>query len=756
MASGKVFAISFAINAMLGAGFSSAMKQGAGGMEQLKVKAFELHNEQKRLEKAWRESQARANAYQAKMQSLYRQFSAGKIESGMFRSETARLSREMEQSCMSAKMYSDSMKRLQMEMGKTAQTAANLSKAQVAKDRFRGSVGNFAATTATVAGAASPFLGALETAAQFERSMSKVKAITKANDEEIKRLTQTARELGETTQFSASQASEAMSYLGMAGWKTNDIIAGMPGLLNLAAAGGTDLARTADIVSDALTAFGLEAGQAGHMADVFAVTITSTNTNVEMLGDTMKYAAPVAKAFGVSMEETSAIAGLMANSGIKASQAGTALRAGFLRLAGPPKMAATAMDRLGISLSDVSVAQKETAIGLEALGISMSDTNGPRKMSAILRELQAKTADLGKEEKLAALKMIFGSEAATGWLAVLDAGPEALDKLTTELEKSNGAAGEMAKIMTDNAIGAINRFTSASESAAISVGSQFLPLLAASADRLANEVAWLSKVAEKHKTLTQWTVILAGGIGGLVVAAAGIQVVAATVGLLSGAYAILHVWQTRAASSAIVMKTVQLASAAATGVMTAAQWALNAAMSANPIGLVIVAIGLLIAAGVALYHNWDTITEKCGEMYEYVSQKWESLKQILSSPIQAAVNYVRTGSVKSGTPEAIATNAAGGIYKQGAFLTTFAETSPEAAIPLNGTKRAVGLWQKAGDIMGLTSPQPAQTNISLSIPVTVNGAADSETAQTLQQRVKAAVEEAMQNIQQQRGRVSFA
>lgn len=671
MASGKVFAISFAINAMLGAGFSSAMKQGAGGMEQLKVKAFELHNEQKRLKKAWRESQERANAYQAKMQSLYRQFSAGKIESGMFRSETARLSREMEQSCMSAKMYTDSMKRLQMEMVKTAQTAANLSKAQAAKDRFSGSVGNFAATTATVAGAAAPFLGALETAAQFEQSMSKVKAITKANNEEIKRLTQTARELGETTQFSASQASEAMSYLGMAGWKTNDIIAGMPGLLNLAAAG-------------------------------------------------------------------------------------TALRAGFLRLAGPPKMAATAMDRLGISLSDVSVAQKEAAIGLEALGISMSDTNGPRKMSAILRELQAKTAELGREEKLAAMKMIFGSEAATGWLAVLDAGPETLDKLTSELEKSDGAAGEMAKIMTDNAIGAINRFTSAAESAAISVGSQFLPLLAASADRLANEAAWLSKVAKEHEMLTQWTVILAGGIGGLVVAAAGIQVVAATIGLLSGAYAILHVWQTRAASSAIVMKTVQLASAAATGVMTAAQWALNAAMSANPIGLVIVAIGLLIAAGVALYHNWDTITEKCGEMYEYVSQKWESLKQILSSPIQAAVNYVRIGSAKGGTPEAIATNAAGGIYKQGAFLTTFAETSPEAAIPLDGTKRAVGLWQKAGDIMGLTSPQPAQTNISLSIPVTVNGAADSETAQELQQRVKAAVEEAMQNIQQQRGRVSFA
>ena len=154
-------------------------------------------------------------------------------------------------------------------------------------------------------------------AMDFQAVMSKVQAITGASGVELEKLNNQARELGATTAWKASQAAEAMTYLGMAGWKTEQIIAGMPGLLDLASAGGLDLARAADIVSDNLTAFGLEAKDSAHMADVYAKVITTTNTNVEMLGETMKYAAPVAHAFGASMEETAAMAGIMANSGIK-------------------------------------------------------------------------------------------------------------------------------------------------------------------------------------------------------------------------------------------------------------------------------------------------------------------------------------------------------------------------------------------------------------------------------------------------------
>ena len=288
--------------------------------------------------------------------------------------------------------------------------------------KTKGSLEVFNSSFGAMTSIASPFVSATKTAAVFEAAMAKVGAISRANGTELELLTKKARELGETTQFTATQSAEAMSYLGMAGWDAKQIMAGMPGLLSLAAAGGTDLARTADIVSDNLTAFGLSAEKAGHMADVYATVITRTNTNVEMLGDTMKYAAPVAEAFGASMEETAALAGLMANSGIKASQAGTSLRAGFLRLAGPPKMAQKAMEQLGMSMNDITAEQKEAALAMASLGINMSDTSGPKKMSTILVELRNKTKDLGREEKLAAMKAIFGQEAATGWLAVLNSG----------------------------------------------------------------------------------------------------------------------------------------------------------------------------------------------------------------------------------------------------------------------------------------------------------------------------------------------
>lgn len=174
--------------------------------------------------------------------------------------------------------------------------------------KTKGSLEVFNSSFGAMTNIAAPFVSATKTAATFEAAMSKVGAICRANDSDLAALTKKARELGETTQYTATQSAEAMSYLGMAGWDTEKIIAGMPGLLSLAAAGGTDLARTADIVSDNLTAFGLAAEQSTHMADVYATVITNTNTNVEMLGDTMKYAAPVAHAFGASMEETAALA----------------------------------------------------------------------------------------------------------------------------------------------------------------------------------------------------------------------------------------------------------------------------------------------------------------------------------------------------------------------------------------------------------------------------------------------------------------
>jgi TP901 family phage tail tape measure protein len=603
---------------------------------------------------------------------------------------------------------------------------------------------------------AAPFVSATKTAATFEAAMSKVGAICRADDNDLAALTKKARELGETTQFTATQSAEAMSYLGMAGWDTKKIIAGMPGLLSLAAAGGTDLARTADIVSDNLTAFGLDAEQSTHMADVYATVITNTNTNVEMLGDTMKYAAPVAHAFGASMEETAALAGLMANSGIKASQAGTSLRAGFLRLAGPPKMASKAMEELGMSMNDITAEQKESAMALESLGIKLSDTNGPRKMSAILTELREKTAKLGQEEKLAAMKSIFGQEAATGWLAVLNSGDKTFDELVTKLEKSGGAADEIAKKMQNNAQGAMTRFNSAVESAQISIGQAFLPAMAAAAEAGATFFGWFAG----SETLTN----VAIGIGVVGVALTGF------VAAVSAGAAVVNAYKT----ASIACNAVSKAFKACTILSTAAQWAMNAAMYACPIGLFIAGVTAIIAVGYALYTNWDTIKQwfitlwdnpalaiqqfvngikdKFSDAFSWVQEKWQAISDFISKPIFGKVNITAQGS--SGSD--VAHNASGGIYGKGAFLTTFAESSGESAIPHTPNARNIGLLAETNRIMGNPLGGGGNVTATFAPNITIQGGGDEGKIRKVLELEMAKFKKMLQDLQNQQRRVSYA
>lgn len=615
---GRVFEIAFQINASMQGNFPSTMSRSARVMQMLGQQSRTLAAQQRQLDAAWNQSNAAIRNYQNQLAQLANQYQRGQISASQFQSSSQRITEQMNRTGMSAEEYRNHLQRLRAQMEQTRQAQDRLRAAtaeqQAAQSRFSAATAGVMSAGMNVAIAAAPLAGAIGVAANFEAAMSKVQAITRSSGEDMQLLTSKARELGETTQFSATQAAEAMSYLGMAGWDASQIVSGMPGLLALAAAGGTDLARTADIVSDDLTAFGLGADQAGHMADVFAVTVTRTNTNVEMLGETMKYAAPVAHAFGASMEETSALAGIMANSGIKASQAGTALRSGFLRLAGPPKMAQKAMAELGMSMSDITAQQNEAAAAMQALGISMSDDNGPRKMSAILTELQQKTADLGREEKLATLKAIFGTEAATGWLAVLDAGPDVLNDLVSQMENCDGEAEKMAAVMNDNAKGAAVRLQSAMESVAISVGNAFLPMLASAADSVAKFAGQASQWAAANPGIVQGVAAVGAALAGLYMyikittaASAALQVVKTTAILL----------YQREAAAAVAAGVAQNGWASVTRIITAAQWALNAAMAANPVGLVIAGIVALIAAGYMLYTHFE-------EVQAFMAQIWES------------------------------------------------------------------------------------------------------------------------------------
>lgn len=498
---------------------------------------------------------------------------------------------------------------------------------------------DFMSTMQSVKVMTAPLYDAYETAANFEKAMSKVGAISLGDvkgeeyNRQLQRLTDTARQLGERTQFTATQSAEAMSYLGMAGWKTNQIIEGMPALLSLAVAGNTDLARTADIVSDNLTAFGLAAKDSIHMADVYATVITNTNTNVEMLGETMKYAAPVAKAFGASLEETAAMAGLMANAGIKASQAGTSIRGGLLRLAGPPKAAATELEKLGISISDVSKEQAESAAMLKSLGVDTGTLEGSEKMASILSQLREKFKDMSENEKVAAGNAIFGRNAVTGWLSMLDAEEGAFEKLVQQLRNCDGAAAQMEKRMNANAKGAATRLKSAWESLQISMMNGFLPTIASALDKVAQFTGAFSRFVSENPMVAKVLVGLALGITGVVTALASFGM--ATAAIKYGIDGFLFWKQTIKGceiASTLFGKSLTMLSKASYFFSVATK-AVSAALVGLPIGWVILGIAALVVAGTMLYKHWDKVKT-------FFTELWESPKARLLMFVTGPIGWL--------------------------------------------------------------------------------------------------------------------
>lgn len=350
------------------------------------------------------------------------------------------------------------LKRLQQEATTTSTALAKIDEIGGKMENLGNSIAGVGKTIMPISTAVGGLgIAAVKTAADFDSAMSQVAAVSGATGDDLQSLRDKAREMGEKTKFSASEAAQAMNYMAMAGWKSKDMISGIDGIMNLAAASGEDLATTSDIVTDALTAFGLSAADSGHFADILAAASSNANTNVSMMGETFKYCAPIAGALGFSAEDTAEAIGLMANAGIKSSQAGTALRTIMNNLAGEVKIS-------GQAIGDVTIA-------------TTNADGSMRSLSDILADCRVAFGGLTESEKAQAAESLVGKNAMSGFLALMNAAPADIEKLSGAIDNCDGTAEKMAATMQDNLMGQLTILKSQLEELAISFGEMLMPAI---------------------------------------------------------------------------------------------------------------------------------------------------------------------------------------------------------------------------------------------------------------------------------------
>lgn len=447
-----------------------------------------LKQKQKLLADAIGETKAKLEKLKEAQEAAAKAFAEGKITEGQYDAikrevaETEAKLRDLEQQALSANTA----------LQKIGQAGEGL------KDLGGKIEGAGKALAPVSAAAAAIGTASVKTAADFDAQMSKVQAISGATGKDIDALRDKAREMGAQTKFSASEAGQAMEYMAMAGWKTEDMLSGVAGIMDLAAASGEDLGTTSDIVTDALTAFGMSAQDSGHFADVMAAASSNANTNVRMLGESFKYVAPVAGALGYDVEDVAVALGLMANSGIKSSQAGTAMRSALSRLTKPTKQMREYMEKYDIAIT-------------KSDGSMMS-------LMEVMEMLRDKMGGLSEAEQAEAASAIFGQEAMSGWLAIINAGEGDFTKLSAAISNADGTAQQMAATMQDNLNGQLTILKSQLEEAAISIGEALIPKVKSAVSAVQEWVDWFNH-------LDQGTKELIATIGLIVAAAAPVLIV---------------------------------------------------------------------------------------------------------------------------------------------------------------------------------------------------------------------------------------
>lgn len=448
--------------------------------------------------------------------------------------------------------------------------------------------------------------GVVKPAIDFEFAMAQVGAVTEelARSEGFTKLTNKARELGRTTQYTSSEAAKAMQLLGMAGFNTNQILAATPAILNLAIVDNMDLAQSAEIVSSILNGFAMKADRATEAADALAQASIATNTDVKMLGETMKFVAPAAAAVGGSLQETVALAGVLSNAGIQATMAGTMMRSAYLRLAAPARAGAKALakmrDEMKISAEEMPDVAKEALLAqnrLKGLGVKIFDKGKMRSMIEIMRDLHNATKNLSDEKRLSAVKDIFGTYSTSGALALFkgfDTG--SVDQTLDKINHASGTAETIANRLKSTTIGSFKQFQSAIESVGISIGTTLLPTLTTVANSTAVFVSKVSALAERFPVVTKYIGLTISGLIGFKVASVA----------LGYAFTFLRGGLLAAEGALLAFRTAITLLGIAMPVVTTAIRVMSLALISNPIGLIIG--GIVLAAGL-LIKNWTPVGE---------------------------------------------------------------------------------------------------------------------------------------------------
>lgn len=586
----------------------------ANGTNEAIRKLKELNTQVAENKQHIKQTSTEMKEYQRKLNELKAATDGGKKATAEEKQEMQRLKDAIAQCAANIGTYQTAQQRLQSEIRNTnRQLDEQRASAEQVNGAFTtmGEVLKANLLSGAITNAVSQLTGALQTCAtyaysvgsQFEAGMSQVEAISGASGETLQALTDKAKELGASTRFSATEAAQAMNYMAMAGWDAEQMLSGIDGVMSLAAASGADLGETADIVTDAITAFGLKAEDVGHFSDVLAAASANANTNVSMMGESFKYVAPLAGTMGYTIDETAEALGIMANSGIKASTAGTSLRTILTNLTS------------GVTISSEAFGEME---------ITAANADGTMKsLNTVLGELREAFAQMSDAEKTTNGNLIAGDRALSGFLSLVNAGEGDINKLRSAIESADGSAGNMAQTMTKNVAGSVTIMKSAIESLGIAAFEKFGDKISAVVERTTEAVTDLTQRIDggeldvTFERLAESIGVVADDVldfvqNGLPDFVEGLAKTITTIANLkteiaAGAAAFI------AYKSAVAALTIFSKVAGAIEQAGTAQKALNAAMAANPIGLVATAVAGLVFGISELVGHLDDCNERMKE-----------------------------------------------------------------------------------------------------------------------------------------------